>query len=108
MRIAFIHPFLFRFPRGIERFLFNLANALARRGVEVEILTWRWPEPVVIDTLDARVRTRVLPTSRYFAARCIIPWYTYHLLRENYDFVWIFFAGYGEAEALALASAVRG
>lgn len=104
MRIAFIHPFLFRFPRGIERFLFNLANALAKLGVEVEILTWRWPQPVSIDAFDPRVRVRTLPTSRYFAAQCIIPWYVHYLLCGRYDFVWIFFAGYGEAEALALAS----
>jgi glycosyltransferase involved in cell wall biosynthesis len=107
MRIAFIHPFLFRFPRGIERFLFRLANALARCGVEVEILTWRWPAPVVIDDLDPAVRLRVLPAPRYFAAKCIAPLYAYHLLRRSYDFVWIFFAGYGEAEALSLASLAR-
>src|SRR5687768_16372073 len=68
MRIAFIHPFLYRYARGIERFLFRLANALARDGVEVEILTWSWPKPVAIDTLEPQVRVRVLPTSRYFAA----------------------------------------
>jgi hypothetical protein len=50
---------------------------------------------------------KVLPTSRYYAARCIIPLYAYHLLREKYDFVWVFFAGYGEAEGLALASILK-
>jgi glycosyltransferase involved in cell wall biosynthesis len=49
----------------------------------------------------------VLPTSRYFAARCVVPWYTYYLLNGGYDFVWVFFAGYGEAEALSLASLFR-
>jgi glycosyltransferase involved in cell wall biosynthesis len=107
MRIAFIHPFLFRLTRGIERFLFNLANALARQGAEIEVLTWRWSRPVVLDALDPRVRVRTLPTARYFAAWCMIPWYTYYLVKEKYDFVWIFFAGYGEAESLALASLVR-
>jgi glycosyltransferase involved in cell wall biosynthesis len=107
MRIAFIHPYLYRFARGIERFLFNLANTLAQLGADVEILTWRWPKAIVIDTLDPRVRVRILPTSRYYAAWFIIPFYTYRLIREGYDFVWIFFAGYGEAEAIALASFVR-
>jgi glycosyltransferase involved in cell wall biosynthesis len=107
MRLAFIHPFLFRFPRGIERFLFRLANALAGAGADVDILTWRWPDPVPIDSFDRRVRIKTLPTPRYFAARCAVPLYAYHLLRERYDFVWIFFAGYGEAESLALASALR-
>jgi glycosyltransferase involved in cell wall biosynthesis len=107
MRIAFIHPFLYRYPRGIERFLFNLSNALARLGVQVEILTWRWPAPQPIDAFDPGVRVRVLPTARYFAARFMVPVYAYYLLREAYDFVWVFFAGYGEAESLSAASAVR-
>jgi glycosyltransferase involved in cell wall biosynthesis len=107
MRLAFIHPFLFRYPRGIERFLVQLVNALAHAGVDVDVLTWRWPDPVTLDALDRRVRVKILPTSRYFAARCIVPLYAYYLLKERYDFVWIFFAGYGEAESLALASALR-
>jgi glycosyltransferase involved in cell wall biosynthesis len=107
MRLAFIHPFLYRYPRGIERFLFRLVDALARLGVDVDVLTWRWPDPVAIDDLNPRVRIRALPTSRYFAARCMIPVYAYYLLKEAYDFVWVFFAGYGEAESLALASVFR-
>ena len=103
MRIAIIHPFLFRYARGIERFTFNLANALARRGVEVHLLTWRWSQPIQIDTLDSNVKVHTFPTSRYYAAKAIVPFYVAHLLRHQYDFVWIFFAGYGEAEALTLA-----
>src|SRR5262249_11352749 len=80
---------------------------LARLGAEVDILTWRWPKPVLIDRLAEGVRVRVLPTAPYYSARCIIPWYVYYLVKENYDFVWIFFAGYGEAESLSLASVFR-
>jgi phosphatidylinositol alpha-1,6-mannosyltransferase len=100
MRVAFIHPFLFRYARGIERYTFNLANALAAQGVEVSLLTWRWQSPVQIDLLDDRVRVHVLPTLRYFAAQAIIPFYVWHLLTHRYDFVWIYFADYGEAMAL--------
>lgn len=102
MRIAFIHPFLYRYPRGIERYTLNLANALAQAGAEVHILTWRWPQPVQIGALDPRVHVALLPTSRYYAAQAMVPLYSWHLLRERFDFVWIFFAGYGEAEALTL------
>src|SRR6516165_6315335 len=107
MRLAFIHPFLFRYHRGIERYLFQLANALVRCGVDVDLLTWRWPQPVEVDALDPAVRVRVIPTSRYFAEKCAIPYYTYHLLKEGYNFVWVVFAGYGEAESLALASSLQ-
>jgi phosphatidylinositol alpha-1,6-mannosyltransferase len=102
-RVAFIHPFLFRYARGIERYTFNLANALVRRGSEIHLLTWNWPNPLRMDELDERVRVRRLPTSRYFAPQAIVPFYLSHLLRRAYDFVWINFAGYGEAEALMLA-----
>lgn len=100
MRIAFIHPFLFRYARGIERYTFNLANALAAQGVEVSLLTWRWQPSIQIDALDARVRVHTFPTARYFAARAIIPFYIWHLLRQQYNFVWIYFADYGEAMSL--------
>jgi glycosyltransferase involved in cell wall biosynthesis len=103
MRVAFIHPFLFRYARGIERYTFSLANALVRRGVGVDLLTWRWETPIQIDQLDPRVRVQVFPTSRYYAAQAIVPYYMVHFLAHRYDFVWIFFGGYGEAEALTLA-----
>jgi glycosyltransferase involved in cell wall biosynthesis len=102
LRVALIQPFLFRYARGIERYTFNLANALAERGVEVHLLTWKWPQVLKIDEIDSRVRVHLLPTSRYFAAKAIVPFYVRHLSRHAYDFVWIAFAGYGEAEALRL------
>jgi glycosyltransferase involved in cell wall biosynthesis len=107
MRVAIIHPFLYRYARGIERFTFNLANALARRGIEVHLLTWRWQQPIRIDALDPRVQVHWMPTSRYYAAKAIVPFYAWHLLTHRYDFVWIYFAGYGEAEALTLARRQR-
>jgi glycosyltransferase involved in cell wall biosynthesis len=102
MRVAIIHPFLFRYARGIERFTFNLTNALSASGVEMHLMTWRWRESIQIDALDPRVCVHAFPTSRYFAAKAIVPFYVVHLLRHSYDFVWIYFASYGEAEALNL------
>lgn len=107
MRAAFVHPFLFRYARGIERYTFNLANALARQNVQVDILTWRWDKPIQTDALDTWVRVWVMPTARYFAAQAVVPFYLNQLRRGRYDYVWIFFAGYGEAEALALARGQR-
>ncbi len=103
MRVAFIHPFLYRYLRGIERYTFSLSNALARAGIEVHLLTWRWSRPVqMIGDLDPSVHVSLLPAARYYAAQAIVPTYTWRLLRERFDFVWVFFAGYGEAEALTL------
>ncbi len=102
MRVAFIHPFLFRYARGIERFTFCLANELARAGCDVHLVTWRWPHPLSIDALDPHVHVHTLPTSRYYAAEVVVPFYVWHLLKAHYDFVWVYFAGYGEAPALNL------
>ena len=76
-------------------------------GVDVHILTWRWPQPVGIDTLDHRVHLHLILTSRYYASKAVIPFYVLHLLRQRYDFVWVYFAGYGEAEALNLVKNQR-
>jgi glycosyltransferase involved in cell wall biosynthesis len=107
MRILFIHPFLYRYARGIERYLLSLAPALAQKGVEVEILTWRWPDPLPITSTNGDVLIRTLPTSRYFAHWAIVPFYVAHLLTHRYDMVLLHFAGYGEAEAIALAKRLR-
>ncbi len=107
MRIAFIHPFLYRYSRGIERFTFNVANAIVRRGAEVHLMTWRWRNPVEIDSLIDGVCVHEMPKARYYSAKMVIPFYVRHLLKQNYDFVWVFFAGYGEAEAITLASRFR-
>lgn len=100
MRLAFVHPFLFRYARGIERFTFSLSNALSRAGADISILTWRWPQPIMIGEFDPAVKVRQIPVPRYYAAQAVVPFYVWHLLRQRYDFVWICFAGYGEAGAL--------
>lgn len=107
MRVAFIHPFLYRYARGIERYTFNLANALSRQGVEMSLLTWRWQVPVQIEKLDSSVQVHIMPTSRYYAAAAVVPFYVRELVSNRYDLVWIYFAGYGEAEALTLVRGQR-
>lgn len=102
LKLAILHPFQFRLARGIERFTFNLANALVQDSVDIHLVTWRWSQPVEIDVLDPLVRVHFMPTSRYYPAKAVVPFYVWHLLRQRYDFVWVYFAGYGEAEALNL------
>jgi phosphatidylinositol alpha-1,6-mannosyltransferase len=98
--LAFIHPYIYRFARGIERYTINLSSALVEQGADVDVLTWRWPDPISWPERDPRVNIRALPKSRYFAAHCIVPFYVAHLLRHRYDMVYINFADYGEAPAL--------
>ena len=100
--ILFIEPFLFRFARGIERFTQDLANNLVKRGFNVSILCWKVNPKYHLTKLDPHVRVVEVPTFRYYAAVTAIAFYLIHLLRNQYDVVNIFFAGYGESEAISL------
>jgi glycosyltransferase involved in cell wall biosynthesis len=103
LHIGFIAPFLFRFQRGIERSCTQLANELVQMGQRVSILTWHEPNGQTASPLDPRIRLVKVPYVRYYRSRWAIPFYVFELLTQPYDVVNIFFAGYGEAEALALA-----
>lgn len=95
MKIAFWHFHTFRLLRGIETLTLSLANALARRGVEVSLLTAQPTiRPLVVP--DPRVRIYSYPTARYFEHQTIVPFYACHLLRHKYDHVVAFFADFGE------------
>ncbi|MBC7261362.1 MAG: glycosyltransferase family 4 protein [Chloroflexi bacterium] len=107
MKIAIIHPFQFRYGRGIERFTWSLSAALSARGVQVDLLTWRWPDEVHWGDLPPRVRVRRVPGFRYFMARACVPFYLKWLLQGQYDWVMLFFAAYGEAETLRVLSRLR-
>jgi glycosyltransferase involved in cell wall biosynthesis len=103
LHIGFIAPFLFRFQRGIERFCTHLANELVQMGQLVSILTWHEPNGQTASPLDPRIRVVRVPYVRYYRSRWAIPFYVFELLTKPYDVVNIFFAGYGEAEALTFA-----
>jgi phosphatidylinositol alpha-1,6-mannosyltransferase len=107
MRLAFVHPFLFRYARGIERYTVNLASALAAGKDEVDILTWHWPDPLHWSELAPQVGVQIIPTARCFAAWFAAPFIARHLLRNACDMVYIHFADYGEARALRLLKLMR-
>lgn len=107
MRLAFIHPFLFRYARGIERYTVNLSSALAVHDAEVDIVTWRWSNPLRWDELARQINVQIIPTSRYFAAWLAAPLIARHLLRNRYDMVYIHFADYGESLALRLLKRMK-
>lgn len=107
MRLAILHPFLLRFRRGIERFEWSLAGELSKRGVDVDLLTWSWDDSIDWGAIPSRVRIQQVPYSRYIMDRVATPFYLKWLLGERYDWVMIFFAGYGEAEALNLLRLFR-
>jgi len=95
MRIAFLYYYTYRLPRGVETLIASLANALARRGVEVAIVTAR-PTLRPLVPPDPAVRVYAYPTVRYFEHVCIAPYFVWNLLRHPYDRVVVFYGDFGE------------
>src|SRR4051812_45568639 len=103
MKVAFMHFWTLRMRRGIETLVISLANELAEQGVDVSILTARQTqEPLVRPS--KKVRLKQFPTSRYYEALTIIPFYAADLARNKYDIVVTFFSDFGEPQALKLAA----
>jgi glycosyltransferase involved in cell wall biosynthesis len=102
MKLAIISPFQLRFARGIERFTWSLATALADQDHTVDLLTWNWPKPVQWGEMPAGMCVRRVPYSRYYMERLAVPYYLTWLLRNRYDWVMLYFASYGEPTMLRL------
>lgn len=103
MKIAFLHFWTLRLPRGVETLTLSLANALAGRGVDVSILTSKQTRPPLVKPSPA-VKIHAFPTFRYYEATTIVPFYAATLARERYDVVIAYFADFGEGPALRLAA----
>lgn len=99
---AIIHPFQLRLQRGIETYVWGLSAALARSGVDVDIITWSGPLRVPEDVRRAGVRLVVIPRLRYFEGFFASLYYAVYLLKNHYDHVFVHFADYGEGAALNL------
>lgn len=106
-RILFIHPFIYKFARGIERYTMNLAPALVREGMDVSILTWRMPDPVRWSEEAENVQIIPVPVSRYFSPWTAFPLYIKHVLRNRYDHIFVHFADYGESQMLGFLRFLR-
>jgi glycosyltransferase involved in cell wall biosynthesis len=107
MKIAILHPFLFRLSRGIERFTISLSYELSKMHISVDLLTWRSSNPVAWEPLPSGVRSYQMPALRYFESKAAVFFYFYRLLVGKYDWVVVYFAGYGESEALTFLRRFR-
>jgi glycosyltransferase involved in cell wall biosynthesis len=93
--------------RGIEVYLWNLASALARQGISVDILTWAGPLDIPDYARVSGVKLHRVPSVRYFQAYFAVAYYVYWLLKGSFRHVFVHFAGYGEGPALYLARRMR-
>jgi glycosyltransferase involved in cell wall biosynthesis len=99
---AFIHPFQLRLQRGIETYLWELASALGRCGIAVDILTWAGPMQIPA-YLHPSVKIKTVPAVRYYQSLVAIPYYAKDLIQNRYDHIFLHFVSYGEGPALHLA-----
>jgi glycosyltransferase involved in cell wall biosynthesis len=93
--VAFLYYYTYRLPRGVETLIASLANALAKRGIEVAIVTAK-PTLTPLVPPDPAVRVFAYPTVRYYEHIFIAPWFVFHLLRHRYDRVVVFYGDFGE------------
>jgi glycosyltransferase involved in cell wall biosynthesis len=93
---------MFRYTRGIERFTWELSAALARNGVEIDILTWDEHNPLNWGEVPPNVAVKKVPRFRYFMALAAAPYYAAWMIRRRYDWTLFFFAGYGEGYAVRI------
>ena len=96
MKLAFIHFYTLRLPRGIETLVISLANELSARGHDVSILTARTQGARTSVPVSPRVRLEQFPVFRFYEHRTIQPFYARDLLASDYDAVIVFFADFGE------------
>ena len=96
-KIAFVHFYTFRLLRGIETLIISLANEVAKLGAEAAILT---ASSTVKPLVEPHQQVHVFQFSvpRYFARFFIAPQYVWNLARHNYDYVFFFFADFGEGD----------
>jgi len=109
VRIALAHAHVFRFARGIERYIVALSGALVRAGVDTTIVTLRQPPsspPLRYPDLDARVRVHTLAHPRYYGSIATIPFYAADFARGGYDHILIQFGLNGEGLAARLIAAL--
>jgi glycosyltransferase involved in cell wall biosynthesis len=106
-KLAIISPFQQRYARGVERFSWELGCAFVGRDVEVDLLTCSWPNPCDWGEAPPGLRIRAAPYCRYYQSMAAVPFYAGWLIRGGYDWVMVYWGGYGEAAALRLSRLVR-
>jgi hypothetical protein len=88
--------------RGVETLVQSLANELAKRDLDVSVLTAQQTQTPLVP-LSPQVRVKQFPTFRYYEFATIAPLYAFDLIRNRYDVVIVFFADFGEGRVTCAA-----
>lgn len=96
MKIVIISPFQKILPRGIERFSYSIANAMAKMGHEIIIYVWKNKKDFDWGYLNNNVSIKEFPSLRYYQRIWIGYYYNIQLRKDNPDLVLINFLYHGE------------
>lgn len=86
MKIAFAHMFTLRTPRGIERFIIHTANALAKKGHDITIITGKCDASPTSGWIDKRVQVHEIAHHNWHKVS-FIPGFMRDFLVHDYDIV---------------------
>ncbi|WP_288955302.1 glycosyltransferase family 4 protein [uncultured Polaribacter sp.] len=96
MKIVIISPFQNSLPRGIERFCYSIANAMASLGHNVKIYSWKAKKEFSWGKLHKNVKIKECPNLRYFQRSWIGYYYNFLLKKDKPDAVLLNFLYHGE------------
>jgi glycosyltransferase involved in cell wall biosynthesis len=105
MKIAFAHMFTLRTPRGIERYIINMANALSRRGEDVTIIAGRCPQSPTRAWIDDRITIHEIAHHNWHKLS-FVPSFLMDFLANDYDVLNLALAR-GEGYAAGLAHKIK-
>lgn len=94
-----------RNPRGIERFIINVANGLAKKGHDLTLITGRCAQPVTREWIDERVRVYEIYHHNWHKLS-FIPGFMNAFLTADYDIINLSIAR-GEGYAAGLAHLLK-
>ena len=96
-KLVFISPFQFRLHRGIERFTYSLANALAQKGFSITVYTWTGNNKKVDwGKWHPAIKIRKVPYLKYFEALTASYFYRIWLKFDNPAYIFLNFLYQGE------------
>jgi glycosyltransferase involved in cell wall biosynthesis len=96
-KLVFISPFQFRLHRGIERFTYSLANALARKGFSITVYTWTGNNKNVDwGKWHPTIKIRRVPYLKYFESFTASLFYRIWLKIDNPAYIFLNFLYHGE------------
>ncbi len=97
LKIVFISPFQFRLYRGIERFTYSLANALAEKGFSITVYAWAGAKAGVDwGKWHSGIRIRRVPEIRYFQSLAAGILYRTWARVDDPDYIFLNFLYQGE------------